>query len=116
MRAYIAGPMRGYERYNFPAFDTARDWMLANGWEPVNPADLDREIGVSGFTEDLPDGFIFDALRRDFTAICTCEGMVLLPGWEKSSGARAERFVGQHIGLKFFTFDPETLVMEELRG
>ena len=115
MKAYIAGPMRNYDRYNFPAFDAAKDWMIEQGWDPVSPADLDRAVGITGYTTDLPDDFIFGALRRDFKAICECDAIVFLPGWEASSGARAERFVGEQIGLSFFHIDLETgLITEEV--
>ncbi len=45
IKIYIAGAMRGKDKYNFPAFDAARDKLLALGYWPVNPADLDREVG-----------------------------------------------------------------------
>lgn len=97
--------MRGFERFNFPAFDTARDWLIEKGIEAVSPADLDRAIGLSSFAQTLPEGFIYDALRRDFMAICQCDAIVFLPGWEQSSGARAERFVGEQINLRLFHID-----------
>lgn len=108
MKIYIAGPMRGLDQHNFPTFDRVRDYLIAAGHHPVNPADLDREMGVSGFTTRLPKDFIFNALRRDFIAICGCEAIVFLPGWENSSGARAERFVAEHIGLAMYYIDPAT--------
>ena len=117
IRAYIAGPMRGYERYNFPAFDAAKDRLIMRGWEPVSPADLDREVGITGYSTDLPADFIYGALRRDFAAIVTCDAIVFLPGWEASSGAKAERYVGEQIGLRFFYLNPETGDMtEEIEG
>lgn len=110
MRCYIAGPMRGYPLFNFPAFDAARDWLILLEWQPVSPADLDRQVGVTQFTapDTMPENFIYDALRRDFMALCQCEAIVFLPGWESSSGAKAERFVAEQIGLKVFYMDPET--------
>lgn len=100
--------MRNYAHYNYPAFDAARDWLIEKGWNPISPADLDRQVGITGFTSELPDGFIFDALRRDFMALCQCEAIVFLPGWESSSGAKAERFVAENIGLKMFHINPIT--------
>lgn len=61
-RAYIAGPMRGYDRFNFPAFDAAKDRLIEMGWDVVSPADLDRAVGITGYTTDLPEGFIYQAL------------------------------------------------------
>lgn len=108
MRAYLAGPMRGYEQYNFPAFDRARDFLITKGWNPISPADLDRNEGITGFTTDLPPDFIFNALRRDFMALCQCEAIVFLSGWEESEGANAEKFVAEHIGLPMYFIDTDT--------
>lgn len=94
--------MRGYDRYNFPAFDDAKDRLIEAGWDVVSPADIDRELGITGYTTELPEGFIYDALRRDFAAILTCDAIVFLPGWLQSSGAVAERFVGQQINLEMW--------------
>jgi len=99
-RIYIAGPMTGYELFNFPAFDAARDELKKAGcWYPVSPADIDREAGF--FPEDLrgdwdwnkiPDsaGPIGAIIKRDIDALMTCSAIYMLPGWEKSTGAKAE--------------------------
>lgn len=106
MKIYLAGPMRGYDRLNFPAFDRARDYLGYLGHDPVSPADMDREIGVDEHTTELPTGFVHDALKRDFAAILTCDAIALLPGWEASSGARAERTVAVSIGLPCYRVYP----------
>ena len=36
---------RGIPLFGFPAFDAARNELTAMGWEPVSPADMDREVG-----------------------------------------------------------------------
>lgn len=115
LRAYIAGPMRGYDRFNFPAFDRAESQLKKKGWDAVSPAAMDRAIGVNENTTELPDGFIYTALRRDFAAICTCDAIVFLPEWEKSSGARAEARVGLDIGLRFFSITPRGKLVELYR-
>lgn len=100
--------MRGYDQYNFPAFDAARDMLLALGHDPVNPADLDRAVGIDEYSTVLPEGFIFDALRRDFAAILECDAVAFLPGWKESSGVRAERNVAENIGLALYDINPAT--------
>lgn len=107
-RVYIAGKMRGLPRFNFDAFDHARDWLIEYGLDPVNPADLDRAVGITGWTTDLPEDFIYSALRRDFIALCSCDAIALMPGWETSLGAKAEYQVASWIGLVVFYLDPET--------
>lgn len=112
MRVYIAGPMRGFDLYNFPAFDAARDLLRSAGHEPVSPADMDREHGVDG-TVGVSEHFVRGALRRDFLAILDCDAIAFLPGWEQSSGARAERHVAESVGLPCYRIDPEATFYRE---
>lgn len=109
MKLYVAGPMRGYESYNFPAFHRAAAILRALGHEVVSPAEEDMQGG--GFDPDLSledNGFsMTDAMRRDVRAIVQGDGIVLLPGWEKSSGAQTERFVAESTGRKVFRLNPE---------
>jgi len=100
-RIYILGPMRGHDQYNFPAFYEMAVKLKNAGYDPVNPAELDRQDGF--LVENLPAGHDFttypsgmdaeQVVRRDLTAIMSCGGYVALPGYEKSRGARAEKGV-----------------------
>lgn len=119
MKLYIAGPMRGIRFFNFPAFDEARDSLMSIGYEIISPADLDRASGDSDVVEidkRIPDynwtdfklledfGFkvspVRDMVRRDFEAIMSVDGLYMLQGWEKSTGARAEHAVAVWLGLR----------------
>ena len=100
-RIYILGPMRGHDQYNFPAFYAMAVKLLAAGYDPVNPADLDRQDGfrIETLAKDhdfttYPAGMDAEqVVRRDLTAIMGCAGYVALPGYEKSKGATAEKSV-----------------------
>jgi hypothetical protein len=117
VRVYIAGPMRGYERFNFPAFDAAGALLRRLGHEPVSPADMDRARGFDeGCEGPLPAPFIAEALKRDFAAILTCDAIAFLPGWEKSAGAVAERQVGEAIGLPCYRVDASSFYRERTIG
>jgi hypothetical protein len=100
--------MRGYDKFNFPAFDAARVTLVHLGWIVVSPADLDRE---EGFDPDRDSGYDFDvqsALRRDFAAIAErCGHIAFLPGWEKSTGANAEKLLAEMTGCSLWIYDPE---------
>lgn len=104
MRAYIAGPMRGYPKWNFPAFDDATRMLRSQGWEIINPAELDRDIGFDEDSDRLPDGFIENAMRRDIEALLRVDAIVLLPGWEGSSGTAIELTVAKALGLRVFHY------------
>lgn len=107
-RCYIAGPMRGYPKFNFPAFDDARDLAISKGWDPISPADIDREEGIDENTEQgSTDGPASSRVfaERDCKAIISLraeggDALALLPGWTKSTGARAEFFLACWVGLK----------------
>ena len=93
---YLAGPMRGIPQYNFPAFDEMRDLVNATeGYEAISPADLDRKRGhdPARLPEDH-DWSSFDgmgaALSEDVAVIARCDGLLVLDGWERSTGTAAE--------------------------
>ena len=103
---YIAGPMRGIPYYNFPAFDAAADALRCAGYTVVSPADLDRAGGFDA--KDcppdtdwgaIPAGFDFEAcVRRDIEGVKQADAIYLLPGWERSEGARAEKVIAEWLG------------------
>ena len=100
MRVYIAGPMRGLPQFNFPAFDRAAAMLKDAGHDTVNPADLDREIGFSPEQDTITHGFMREAMRRDLTAVCECDAIAMLPGWESSGGAKVEWMLATYLGLE----------------
>lgn len=89
---YIAGPMRGHDRLNFPAFAEAAAKLRAAGYGVVSPHELH-----SGAL-DLP---WHEYMRRDIALLCSgaIGGVALLPGWEDSQGAMLERRVAVAVGL-----------------
>ena len=88
--AYIAGPMRGYPRFNFEAFDDAEDELRMMGFIPISPAAMDREVGFDPDSSVPDKAFLDEAMRRDVDAILDSDCIVMLRGWESSVGATAE--------------------------
>ena len=79
-RIYLAGPMTGLPEFNYPVFHAEAARLRQLGCHVENPADH----GVIG-------GFKWaDYLRLDMQKLITCEANALLPGREKSKGARLE--------------------------
>ncbi len=97
---YIAGPMRGYPEYNFPAFDVAAKRLRKEGWNVISPAELDRVEGIHEYTAVLPDNFPRQAMTRDTAAICKADAIALLPGWERSAGVKVELTLARFLGLE----------------
>lgn len=112
MKIYIAGPMRGIPEFNFPAFYAAADMLKAQGHEVFNPAAKDNErhgtdISKGNITGDesiasAQHGFnLREALSIDLEWICKyADAIALLPGWEGSKGATAERATALALGLE----------------
>jgi len=95
---YIAGPMTGYPKYNFPAFDKARD-ILEPDWNVISPADMDRDLGFDPDDGIVTAEFLRDAMRRDIAAIMSVDALYALAGWEKSKGACAEIALAKWRGI-----------------
>ena len=110
MNIYIAGPMRGYPQHNFPAFDEAKVRGTKLGHRIFNPADLDRAVGVSGdLSIPLPQNFCRECVMRDIASLFFCDAIALLPGWEQSTGACAEKALAEWLSLQILsavTFQP----------
>jgi len=108
---YVAGPMRGHEDYNYPAFDRQQRVLETQGWNVINPAEMDRDDNkpTNGPKQFDPENnyedheFMRNALKRDMVAICDyCTAIYMMSGWEKSSGARAEQALAKALGLNVY--------------
>lgn len=117
MKVYLAGPMRGYANFNFPAFDYAAARLRAAGFEVFSPAERDR-AAYGAEIENNPTGdeskvtnaacTIEDCMAADCEWICrNAQLIALLPGWQKSSGANAEVALGRALGLSIMELGKE---------
>lgn len=101
---YISGPMRGIPEYNFPAFYRGEALWLMKGWEVLNPARIDEE--EDGFDPKKPETIHPDGMRhylvRDVKMLAAATAIAMLPGWEKSKGAKLELCVAYAMGLDVF--------------
>lgn len=104
-RIYLAGPMTGIPEFNFPAFDEAKRVLKSHGWEPVSPADIDREEFGFDTEGKTGDEMIDPQLRRriavrDIRAISECDSIYMLEGWQDSKGALAELAFAEWLKLE----------------
>jgi LDH2 family malate/lactate/ureidoglycolate dehydrogenase len=85
-KIYIAGPISGLPNFNRDAFNAEAHRLLGLGHVALNPA-------------ILPDGLE----QHEHMAICIemvkmADQLVMLPGWERSAGARAEHALAIKLG------------------
>ena len=116
---YLAGPMTGYEQFNFPAFHAAAKALRAKGLEIISPAEMDEENGVAEKAMASESGDLIDAeiketwgdlLARDVKLIADgVDGIIFLDGWQASRGARLEAFVGILCDKEFYLYSGEMI-------
>lgn len=106
MMLYIAGPMGGVPEFNYPAFMEAERLLNSKGYKTVNPAALDHNLGHLPGTDHETATVTTTAraryLKRDLYCLALCDGIVLLPGWERSTGASIEAATAAAMGLRVF--------------
>lgn len=104
MNIYLAGPMRGIENLNFPAFDLAAKELRDAGHTVFNPAEQDREKGYIGKPFD---DIKRDCIMDDLTYIARkADTIALLPGWQESKGARTELCLAEFLDLAVLELVP----------
>lgn len=93
LSVYVAGPMRGYELSNFPAFFDAETALADIGYNVFNPARNDVNNGFDPRDPNSKDfaGFSMnEALSWDLQRVLESDVIALLDGWEYSVGVAAE--------------------------
>ena len=107
MNIFISGPMRGYAEFNFPAFAESAAYWRSQGHTVFSPAEHEESLGfvstgLLGTSEELA-GLTFDLRRALRDELCwlldNADAIVVLDGWEESSGARAEVATAKAIGI-----------------
>ena len=116
-KVYLAGPMSGLPWFNFPAFHKAAYELRDKGYEVFSPAEKDielfgtyiaqiqtgthAEIAVAAIENNSREPTYKECLRNDLLYILDeAEAIALLPGWEKSSGAKVEKALADCLKLE----------------
>lgn len=95
VRCYIAGPITGKPDRNAPAFRNAAKELRERGFYPINPLEVCPEPGIRWE----------DAMRADIPELCSCSHIALLPGWEESRGASAEKDIADMLGMQVIALE-----------
>lgn len=121
IKYYLAGPMSGIPQFNFPLFHRVAEILRGQGYEIVSPAEIDDDADKTAALKsadgnpDLHTGKLCndktwgDFLARDVKLLADggIGGIIFLPDWEKSSGAKLEATVGLLKKLQFRRWDEE---------
>lgn len=108
MKIYLAGKMRGLPYFGHQAFRDSAAKLRAEGHEVFSPVEHSESIYGPEIYTNSPDGDETKAgidgrvvFAADLAWICgQAEAVALLPGWETSKGAVAERAVAEALGLQ----------------
>ncbi len=121
--------MRGLPEYNYPAFMDAAQLLRNLGWKVYNPAEMDIEEDAEDYTvRTLDEQKLHDTAhaarkfaRRDLGILTNVlkaedgDAIIVLPGWNNSTGAQAEVPVAKWVMLQFKTLS-EALAMGTVNG
>lgn len=94
---YVAGPVTGIADDNRPAFEHAREQLLA--MDELEVVTIPHDFVPSNYDHERAMRVCLDYLVREADAV------VLLPGWENSRGASLERDVAEQLGIPTMTVD-----------
>lgn len=104
-KLYIAGPMTGFEYFNYPAFYEARNKLVRifreHDIDIVSPAHNDDGSTINPPVPEYAEAHDF-YLRQALHKLVDCHAIYLLPGWSKSSGARIECRIAVALGMDVY--------------
>lgn len=114
-RIYLAGPMRGYPRWNHHIFDAVSDALRLEGNEVFNSAECDREhgLGLTPNNGQIQTHTPTTVHRKIMLECCRyiCEKathVYMLPGWRNSKGAFAENRLAIALDLQIKELSVDT--------
>lgn len=102
---YVCGPISGYPNANEPAFRQAAQYLKTRDRVPVVPHDVDPvphdgPCPQSHAALTSGEHGVACYLRADLVALLErCDEVYVLPGWERSVGARLEIQVAAACGI-----------------
>ena len=88
--------MTGIEQFNYPMFNKVARELRDAGIYVINPAEF---FGGKG------DRTYAEYMRESIKALLDASEVLLLPGWEKSNGARLEVEIARQLGLPILEYN-----------
>lgn len=103
---YMAGPMSSYEYFNLPAFEAAAKLLRERGYTVKTPFEINLLQHQRGITETHEQRIIY--LRNDIRCLIDeCRGIILMPGWCASKGARLEQGIAAALDYEIRFLTPQ---------
>lgn len=100
-RIYIAGPMRGTKDLNRAVFEEITKYFRSQGWSVESPFEIGARFGTDQeLLENKP--LLLKVMEFEEQTLRTCDAIALLPGWERSLGARQELLIALQEKLDIF--------------
>jgi len=110
-RAYISGPISGYEDLNAPAFDKAEEDLKTLDFIPVNPLKI---VDLSKLEKPLTQQEEWAyCMRLDIAELTKCGCLYMLPNWKQSKGAIWEFLNAKILQIPVLNQDFELINLTE---
>ncbi len=103
MRIYVAGPMTGLPDNNRAAFAYAWNRLMEAGLDAVSPHFMESAIEVETKARMGTAAVYRHVLPVDLFALSSVDGVLALPGWEDSRGAKFEKHFADLIEIPWVT-------------
>jgi len=100
VKLYVAGPMTGYNEYNYRQFSYAADRLEYYGYEVLNPCDNDKILKKSIAIPTWQD-----YMKASIKQVLEAEGMAVLAEWGLSRGARLEVNIAHSLQIPVLPVD-----------
>lgn len=87
---YISGPMSGLPNLNFDEFNKATEKFRSEGWNVVNPAEVNPDLNADWI----------ECIIADIVAMKDCTHIYMLDNWQSSYGAVIEKTVAEKLKMQ----------------
>lgn len=94
---YISGAVSSDKDFR-NKFTEAERKLKAEGYRVLNPVKGEKEGKIWSYY-----------MKKDLKKLLKCNGIILLPDWQESEGAKLELSVASQLGYRIRSFDGKTV-------